>query len=338
MGISQTIDGTGVLLLNLGTPDAPTASAVRRYLREFLTDPRVIDLPRIPWRILLEGVILPLRSPRSARRYQTIWTERGSPLLVHSEDLREELALRLAANGRDLPVPVALGMRYGTPSIHQALKTLGVLKRLVILPLYPQYSATTTASAFDGLAQALAQTPRVPEVLFLTEYHLEAGYLDAIAHSIQQIWRQDGTPDFLLFSFHGLPQKSVAQGDPYFHQCLATAKAVSTRLALEPTRWSVSFQSRFGPAQWLPPYTLSRVRELARTGIRNLDVVCPGFACDCLETLEEIAVENAQAFHEAGGGVFRYLPALNASPGQVEALAILIERKIAGHPPTPSPT
>jgi ferrochelatase len=229
-------------------------------------------------------------------------------------------------------------MRYGAPSIRQALRSLGALKRLLILPLYPQYSAATTASAFDGLAQSLTQNTRIPQICFLTDYHLEVGYLEAVSDSIRQGWQKDGAPDFLLFSFHGLPQKSVPHGDPYYHQCLATAKAVSARLALDPTRWSVSFQSRFGPAQWLSPYTLDRVVELARTGIRTLDVICPGFACDCLETLEEITVENAQAFHEAGGAVFRYLPALNAGPGQVDALAKLIERELATQPITPSPT
>ena len=338
METSPATEGTGVLLLNLGTPDAPTVPAVRRYLREFLTDPRVIRLPPIPWRILLEAVILPLRAPRSARRYRGIWTHRGSPLLMHSEDLREKLSHRLGASSGGKPVPVALGMRYGSPSIREGLGTLGDLRCLVVLPLYPQYSGATTASAFDGLVHTLARFPKIPEIRFLTEYHAEAGYLDAVAHSIRETWQKGGAPDFLLFSFHGLPQESVARGDPYYHQCLATAEAVRTRLALDSTRWGVSFQSRFGPARWLSPYTLDRVRELARTGIRNLDIVCPGFACDCLETLEEIAVENAQAFHEAGGDIFRYLPALNAGPGQIEALAVLIEWELATQPPTPSTT
>jgi ferrochelatase len=325
-------DGPGVLLVNLGTPDAPTTRALRRYLREFLTDPRVIGLPRTAWRILLESLILPLRSPRSARRYQSIWLDRGSPLLVHSEDLRGKLAQRLHAGGRDHPRPVALAMRYGSPSIAKALKKLHRCRSLVVVPLYPQYSAATTASAFDGLARALTKIPRIPEIRFISGYSGEAVYLDAVTQTIRRIWGSQGEPDFLLFSFHGLPLESVRRGDPYYFQCLATAETVATRLALDPNRWSVSFQSRFGRAQWLPPYTVDRVRELAGLGTRSLDVICPGFACDCLETLEEIAIENAQAFREAGGGHFRYLPALNADTEHVEALAALIERELSAQP------
>ena len=333
MSVSRSIPPrpkTGILLVNLGTPDAPTASATRGYLREFLKDPRVVELPRMLWRPLLEGIILPVRAPRSAALYRSIWMPEGSPLRFYTEQLGLALRAYLGSSGRDAEVGVETGMRYGRHSIAEALDRLEGCARLIVLPLYPQYSVATTASSFDGLAHALERRRRVPELVFVRGYHAEPEYLSAVSERIQRDWKErKEIPDHLLFSFHGLPRQSLAQGDPYYEQCLETAERLATRLDLEAGRWGLSFQSRFGPTPWLPPYTIDRVRDLARAGIRSLDVVCPGFPCDCLETLEEIAVQNARAFIEAGGEAFHYIPALNADMGHARALAQIITRHLA---------
>jgi ferrochelatase len=326
----DTPERTAVLLLNLGTPDAPTTPAVRRYLAEFLSDPRVIEYPRWLWYPILYGIILPLRGPRSAHAYREVWGEGGSPLLMHSEALAGRLGAALGAD-----VEVALAMRYGNPSIASVLRRLnadGGLRRLLVLPLYPQYSATTTGTAFDALSDELRSWRWLPELRFVSDYYAEPGWIDAVADSIRAHWDSHGRGERLLFSFHGVPKRYVAAGDPYFCHCHASARLVADRLGLAEGEWTMSFQSRVGREEWLRPYTDATVRELAASGVRRLDVVCPGFAVDCLETLEEIAGQNAAFFTAAGGEALSYIPCLNAGDGHVAALATLLRRHGAGWP------
>ena len=317
---------SGVLVVNLGTPDAPTPEAVRRFLAEFLSDPRVVNLPRLPWQFVLRTFILPFRPEKSARAYREIWTPAGSPLLTGSEALTRALAQSLAALPGE-PPSVAMGMTYGNPSIDHALQKLqsAGVRRLVVLPLYPQYSATTTAAAFDRVDTALARWRAPPERLLIEDYHAEPDHVAALAESIAAAREPF---DHLLFSFHGIPRRYAAAGDPYGEQCQATARLVAERLALPAERWSVAFQSRVGGARWLEPYTEDRLRELARTGVQRLAVACPGFAVDCLETLEEIAIRGAATFISAGGVDFEYIPALNDSSAQVECLVRLIRERM----------
>lgn len=319
-----------VLLVNLGTPDAPTPGAVRRYLREFLSDPRVIELPRLLWLPLLYGVILPLRSRRSAKAYHEVWTEQGSPLLVHTRGLAEGLQQALAADGR--PLSVRMAMRYGNPSIESVLDELRAegVRRILVLPTYPQFSATTTASVFDAVCDALKRWRWTPELRFITDYHREPAWLDAVAESVRAHWAEHGRGERLLFSFHGIPKRYFTAGDPYHCLCRHGAREVAARLGLGPQEWTLSFQSRVGREEWLKPYTDDTVRALAREGVKRLDVVCPGFAVDCLETVEEIASENAEYFREAGGEALNYIPALNDSPAHVQALLPLLRRQGSG--------
>ena len=317
---------TGVLVVNLGTPDAPTPEAVRRFLAEFLSDPRVVDLPRLPWQIVLRTFILPFRPEKSARAYREIWTPAGSPLLTGTEALTRALSQKLAAMPGEPPT-VVMGMTYGNPSIDHALQKLrsAGVRRLVVLPLYPQYSATTTAAGLDRVDAALARWPAPPERFLIEDYHAEPDHVAALAASIAAA----RTPfDHLLFSFHGIPRRYAAAGDPYDGQCQATARLVAARLALPAERWSVAFQSRVGRARWLEPYTEDRLRELAQAGTLRLAVACPGFAVDCLETLEEIAIRGAATFINAGGIDFEYIPALNDSAAQVECLARLVRERL----------
>lgn len=316
---------TGVLLVNLGTPESPEPRALRRYLAEFLADRRVVELPRALWFPILYGIILPFRAPRSAALYRSIWTGRGSPLAWLSEDLAAAVAARCADR-----TAVALAMRYGEPSVSRQMRALRErgLERLVVLPLYPQYSGTTTASVFDAVTAELGGWRRWPELHLIPDYHDDAAWIDAVAGSIRTHREAQAEPGHLLFSFHGIPQRCVDRGDPYADQCRASARAIARRLGLEEADWSLSFQSRLGRAQWLTPYTDQTVRALAARGVRHLDVVCPGFAVDCLETLEEIAVQNAGFFREAGGQSLRYIPALNAKTSHADALAALVKRHL----------
>lgn len=313
---------TGVLLVNLGTPDAPTASAVRRYLAEFLGDPRVVEIPRAVWLPILYGFILPFRPARVARNYAGIWMEEGSPLLVHSQ----RLAQRLEESLDD--IPVELGMSYGNPSIESALSRLETqqVEQIIVLPLYPQYSATTTAASFDVLARCLSRRRDIPALTLIRDYHDQPAYVEALAASVRTHWEQHGRGDHLVMSFHGIPKRNVDLGDPYARQCERTAALLAEALGLEPAAWSQVYQSRFGKAEWLQPYADERFRELAQQGIGTLDVLCPGFAADCLETLEEIAVEYAELFQEAGGKALRYIPALNDAPAHADALRASIRR------------
>lgn len=310
---------TGVLLVNLGTPDAPTPAAIRRYLAEFLRDRRVVDLPRALWLPVLYGFILPLRPARLVPQYARIWTAEGSPLAKITRELRSALASRLAGE----PVTVAAAMRYGAPAIGTALAQLHAagVTRLVVLPLYPQYSATTTESVFDVLAAALREHGGPSDLRLVRDYHDDAGYIGALAESVREHWQQHGRGERLLMSFHGIPQRYVARGDPYGRQCEQTARRLADALGLGDADWQLAYQSRVGRARWLGPYTDEVIAEQARAGLRRLDVVCPGFSADCLETLDEIAIRYAGAFVAAGGEALRYVPALNARPAHVEALA-----------------
>jgi ferrochelatase len=325
---------TGVLITNLGTPDAPTAAALRRYLAEFLWDPRIVDsLPRPIWWLALHGLILRIRPKRSAEAYASVWTDDGSPLLAIAqrqlEALRTELAQRLSG-----PVVVELGMRYGNPSLASALQKLRAAgaRRVLVLPLYPQYSCSTTASTFDAIAEEMKAWRWLPELRFINQYHDETGYIEALAASIREAWAEREQPQKLLFSFHGTPKRFFTEGDPYFCQCQKTARLVAERLGLAEDRWQLTFQSIFGREPWLQPYTIETLRELGGNGVKSVDVVCPGFSADCLETLEEITVENRDAYLEAGGEQFHYIPALNERPDHITALAGLVQKHLAGWP------
>lgn len=322
----------GVLLVNLGTPDAPTPAAVRRFLAEFLSDPRVVEAPRWWWLPVLYGVILQIRPARSAHAYRQIWTERGSPLLLHSHELatrlRESIKERIGQG-----IVVALGMTYGNPSLEGALEQLrdrGVT-RILVLPLYPQYSCSTTASVFDKVTRVLQRWRRVPEIRFIAHYYDEPAYIEACAASIDAHRRRHGRRH-LLFSFHGIPKSYVDGGDPYYAQCAATAQRIARHLDLEDGEWSMSFQSRVGRAEWLRPYTDELLRQYARKGPREIAVACPGFATDCLETLEEIAIRNRELFLKSGGTAYDYVPALNASEAHVAFLTQLVARHVQGWP------
>ena len=316
----------GILVCNLGTPDAPTASAVRRYLAEFLSDPRVIETPRLLWWPILHGVILNTRPRRSAHAYAKIWQTEGSPLLTLSQSLTRKLGTALSP-GDDDALLVALGMRYGKPSIASALDTLlaASARRILVLPLYPQYAAPTTASVMDAVFAYCARLRWVPELRFINDYHADPRYITALADSVREYWAEHGRPAQLLLSFHGLPRKYFLAGDPYSCQCQATARLLCDALELASDACTVTFQSRVGLSPWLEPYTDVTLTQLGQAGIARVDVLCPGFAVDCLETLEEIALQNAERFRATGGGELRYIPALNDSRRHVEALAGIVE-------------
>ncbi len=311
----------GLLLFNLGTPDAPDRRSVARYLREFLSDRRVVDLPRWLWLPLLNLVIVPLRAGRSAKAYAKIWREAGSPLLDYSRRLADKLQLDLE------PGRVTLGMRYGKPSIHDALaelKNAGV-DSITVLPLYPQFSYTTTASGYDAIDAALGEMSWNPQQRRIRDFHLHPSWVRAVADSIRSFQETRGVPDRLLFSMHGIPQRYADAGDPYQRQCEESAAAIAADLGLAEENWMLTFQSRFGREPWLQPYTDKTLEALAGEGVRHVQVVCPGFSVDCLETLEEIAMENREIFEDAGGEKFEYIPALNDSEAHVSALLDVIK-------------
>ncbi len=323
---------TAVLLCNLGTPDAPTPAAVRRYLRQFLSDPRVVEIPRAVWLPLLYGVILPLRSARSAAKYASIWTPEGSPLKVWTERQARMLQGWLGEQGH--AVAVRYAMRYGNPSIASqldALKAEGAT-RILVLSAYPQYSGTTTASVLDEVGAWARRVRHVPELRFANRYHDEPGYIDALAQRIEAHWREHGRPEHFLMSFHGVPERTLHLGDPYHCECRKTGRLLATRLGLRENQWTLAFQSRFGKAKWLEPYTEPTLRALARKGVKRVDVACPGFTSDCLETLEEIAQEGRDAFLTSGGKEFHYIPCLNADPAWISALAAVAQKHLAGWP------
>ena len=314
----------GIILVNLGTPHAPTARGVREFLLPFLSDRRVVDVSRWLWWPLLHGLILPLRSRRVAKAYAQIWQPGGSPLLVASRQQQQALQAGLQAEGRDEAVELA--MSYGEPSLTHAWQRLSQqgVTEVLLLPLYPQYSSTTTASVFDGWSQVMAREHRLPDLHFVSDYHDHPNYIAALSQSIRQHWQQSGQ-GHLLFSFHGIPQRYAERGDPYALQCQATAQRVADQLGLSAGEWSLAFQSRFGREPWLQPYTDETLQQLARSGVNRLDVICPGFAADCLETLEEIAEEGKQTFLAAGGEQYHYIAALNADPAHIQLLSALVK-------------
>ncbi len=321
----------GVLLVNLGTPDAATTRSLRRYLRQFLSDPRVVEFPRIPWWLILNLVILNLRPKRSAEAYRKVWTDAGSPLLVISQ--RQAAALGPVLGQRGLgAVHVELGMSYGRPSISEGLERLARhgARRLIVLPLYPQYSGTTTGAVFDAVADTLKRWRWVPVLRFVNGYHDHPRYIAALADKLRAHWRRHERGQRLLFSFHGIPQRYLQQGDPYHCQCHKTARLVAEALELDAGQWSVVFQSRFGREPWLQPYCDQVLTALPAEGVTAVDVICPGFAADCLETLEEIDQQNREMFLQAGGERLQYVPCLNDDPAHIDMIADLVESNLSG--------
>ena len=327
-----TADRTAVVLVNLGTPDAPTAPALRRYLAEFLADPRVVEIPRLLWWPILHGVILRVRPAKSARKYASIWMPEGSPLLVWSEKQAKLLQGYLGERGH--AVPVRHAMRYGKPSVASVLDALKAegATRILLLPLYPQYSGTTTASAWDAVGAWAARVRSLPELRFVNRYHDDPAYIEALAQRVLAHWQTHGRGEKLVLSFHGVPERTRALGDPYYDECLASAKRLGERLSLRDEQLVVTFQSRFSKAAWLQPYTEPTLVALAKQGVASLDVMCPGFTADCLETLEEIDQEVRAAFLAAGGREFRYIPCLNDSHPWIDALAQIALRHLQGWP------
>ena len=325
---------TAIVYCNLGTPQAPTAPALRRYLAEFLSDPRVVEIPRFLWLMILHGIILRVRPAKSAHKYASIWTTEGSPLKVWTE--KQSLALQQLFDPHKVVVRYA--MRYGSPAVPQVLdelKTQGVT-RVLVLPAYPQYSGTTTASVFDAVYAWGMRTRNLPELRFINHYHDHPGYIEALAEKIRAHWAQHGRAEQLVMSFHGVPERTLLLGDPYHCECHKTARLLAQSLGLSKDEYKVCFQSRFGKAKWLEPYTEPTVRELARQGCRSVQIVCPGFVSDCLETLEEIALEVKAAFLEEGGEQFHYIECINDSPVWIQAMHSLTMTHMSGWPLEPA--
>ena len=321
----QQADRTGVLVINLGTPDAPQPRALRRYLKQFLSDPRIVEMWRPLWWLILNGVILNIRPRRSAAAYRRVWTDRGSPLLFHSTDLTAGLQGALNEDIANKTV-VNLAMRYGSPSIDDVIESMlaqGVGK-LIVLPLYPQYSGTTTASAFDAVAANFNRRRCIPKLTFINHYYQHPAYISSLAETVREHWASHGRADKLIFSFHGEPKRYVDQGDPYQFECEETSRLLAQELGLDATETMTAYQSRFGREEWLRPYLDSTLRDFPQQGVKTVQVICPGFAVDCLETLEEIAMDNRNYFMAAGGERYEYIPCLNASDRHAQALASVI--------------
>ena len=326
------ISTTGILYCNLGTPDAPTAPALRRYLAEFLGDARVVEIPKPIWWLILHGIILRVRPKKSAAKYASIWTPDGSPLKVWTQ--KQSVMLRGYLGQRGHTVDVRFAMRYGNPSIPSqldAMKADGVT-RILIMPAYPQYSGTTTASVFDAVYSWAARTRLIPEFRFVNQYHDDDGYIGALAAKVRRHWQKNGQAEKLVMSFHGVPERTLTLGDPYHCQCHKTARLLAEKLGLAKDRWQLTFQSRFGKAKWLEPYTEPTLIKLAQTGVKSVDLICPGFTGDCLETLEEISMEARHAFMQAGGKEFHYIDCLNDSPEWLAGLADFSASQLAGWP------
>ena len=321
---------TAVLYCNLGTPDEPTSKAVRRYLREFLSDHRVVEIPRLIWMLILHGIILRFRPAKSAAKYASIWTPDGSPLKLWTE--KQSKLLQGWLGQRNHAVKVRYAMRYGSTSIASqldAFKAEGVT-RVLVVPAYPQYSGTTTASVFDAVYAWGQQTRTLPELRFVNHYHDDPAYISALATSVQRYWKEHGRPDQLVMSFHGVPARTLELGDPYHCECMKTARLLSNKLGLAKDQFKVTFQSRLGRAKWLEPYTEPSLIAMGRAGVKRVDVICPGFTSDCLETLEEISMEARAAFLLAGGKTFHYIPCLNDDPEWITALCQISERHMGG--------
>ena len=323
---------TAVVLVNLGTPDAPTAPAVRRYLKQFLSDPRVVEIPRVIWWLILNLIILPFRSSKSAAKYAQIWTQDGSPLKVHTQ--KQAMLLRGALGERGHKVGVVMAMRYGSPSLPDVLEQLKAeqCQRVLILPAYPQYSGTTTASINDAVFAHYATVRNVPELRLIRNYHDDAGYIGALRDTVLKHWEAHGKGDKLVMSFHGVPKRTLMLGDPYHCECYKTARLLAAQLGLSEQQYLVTFQSRFGKAEWLQPYTAPTLQKLAQEGVARVDLICPGFTSDCLETLEEISIEARHDFLQAGGKQFHYIACLNESPSWIAAMADIAEQHLSGWP------
>jgi len=322
----------GIIVTNLGTPDAPTALALRRYLKEFLGDPRVVEIPRPIWWLILNGIILNTRPAKSAAKYAKVWMEEGgSPLRYWTEQQAKGLAETLSKDGGE-PVEVAWGMRYGNPSIESAILELRAkgCDRLLFFPMYPQYAASTTASSMDAVADTFRRLRNVPGLRTVRNFHDHPAYIAALASNVRKHWAEHGQPEKLVMSFHGVPRYTLDKGDPYHCECLKTGRLLAEYLELKPDDWIVTFQSLFGRAEWIKPYTEPTVRELAKTGTRKIDVICPGFPSDCLETIEEIGMEVHDAFIEEGGETYHYIPALNTDPQWIAAMAKIAAENLSG--------
>lgn len=321
----------GVMLVNLGTPDAPTKKAVRRYLAEFLWDVRVVDVFRPLWWLILHGVILRIRPGRVAKAYASVWTDEGSPLLAISKKQRQALEKKLAADfGYD--IPVTLAMTYGTPNMEQAgleLRKAGVQK-ILMLPLFPQLSSSTTAAVYDRLAKGLKPCPHLPEIRWVNEYHQHPAYISSLAASVKEYWEQHGRGDKLLMSFHGIPERYENRGDPYPSQCRATAKALAESLELNDDQWLCAFQSRFGREEWVKPYTDYTLKEWGEKGVSRVDIISPAFSADCLETLEELEMENRETFIESGGKDYHYIACLNDREDHIQMMCDLVNQHTQG--------
>ncbi|RZJ12609.1 MAG: ferrochelatase [Haliea sp.] len=331
-----SLSETAILLCNLGTPDAPTAPALRRYLSQFLSDSRVVEIPKPVWWLILHGIILRVRPKKSAAKYASIWMKEGSPLKVWTE--KQAVMLRGYLGVRGAPVEVRYAMRYGNPSIASQLDQLKAdgVTRVLILPAYPQYSGTTTASVFDAVYTWAAKVRRIPEMRFVNNYHDNPGYITALASRVREHWRVEGHGDVLVMSFHGVPERTLKLGDPYHCECQKTARLLAQQLGLKPDQYKVTFQSRFGKAKWLEPYTEPSLIAMAQAGVKRVDLICPGFTGDCLETLEEINMEAREAFLHAGGNSFSYIPCLNDSHDWLAALAGIAQQHLSGWPTAPA--
>lgn len=321
----------GVLLINLGTPDAPTARALRPYLKQFLSDPRVVELPTLAWWPILNGIILNTRPRKSAQKYAQIWTAEGSPLFAHTRKQAKMLQGYLGER-TSAPLVIEFAMRYGNPSVPSAIASLREqgCDRILALPLYPQYAASSTASALDAVYQTLLQSRNMPELRTVRHYHDHPGYICALSNSVREYWMQNGRPDKLVMSFHGTPKKSLLQGDPYHCECQKTGRLLAEALGLTQDQFQITFQSRFGRTEWLQPYTAQTLKTLGRQGLHRVDVICPGFAADCLETLEEIAIECKADFLNAGGREYHYIPCLNERDDWLRALSEIVLNQLRG--------
>ena len=319
----------GILLCNLGTPDAPRPTELRRYLKEFLSDPRVVELPRLLWWMILNLIILRIRPRRSAKLYQSVWTDSGSPLMVYSQQQVKAVKQRLAEKYGD--IPVVLGMRYGNPSMAAAVKELTDqnVRDIIVLPLYPQYAGATTGSTFDAIAKTFTQLRWVPELQFINGYHKSEGYLDALCTTIKRHIKAHGQPDKFIFSYHGTPERYLKKGDPYHCFCHQTTRLVREKLGFDEAQVMTTFQSRFGREPWLQPYTDKTLEQLPKDGVKHIAVICPGFSSDCLETIEEIDMEARESFIEHGGEQFHYIPCLNDDPVHIDALVGILEKRLS---------
>lgn len=319
----------GILLCNLGTPDAPRPAELRRYLKEFLSDPRVVEIPRLLWWMILNLIILRIRPRRSAKLYQSVWTEAGSPLMLYSQEQVKAVKQHLAEKYGD--IPVVLGMRYGNPSMASAIKQLTDqnVRDIIVLPLYPQYAGATTGSTFDAIAKTFTQLRWVPELQFINGYHKSEGYIQALCTTIKRHINEHGQPDKLVFSYHGTPERYLKNGDPYHCFCHQTTRLVREKMGLEENQVMTTFQSRFGREPWLQPYTDETLEQLPEDGVKHVAVICPGFSSDCLETIEEINMEARESFIESGGEHFHYIPCLNDDPAHIDALVSILEKRLA---------